>query len=280
MRRRRQRLSDATIGRLLAGGRPDDADLYELADFVSALHRAVAGTPQCPSDALSEIFSDGLDPVRPSYALTTADPSRTARGRRLVRTLATRFAAFGLFVKLGLGAAVAAAATTGAGAAGVLPAPVQDAVAGVVGTVTPFELPSSASDTAREAVERRGGPGSAGDEDRAPALEADLGQEVAEDATGQSDGEPGVEGREVADEASDGRSSDLPDRADEGRTTAETKRETAGDRPDDAPEGSGEGLTEPEDRAPDQADEHIPDDVPAGPQPGQAPAEPPGHGRG
>lgn len=280
MRRRHQGLSDAAIARLLAGGRPDDAHLDDLADFVAALHRAVADTPQRPSHALAEVFADGLDPAGSSYALITAHPSRSAQARSLMRTAVTRFAAFGLFAKLSLGAAVAAAATTGAGAAGVLPAPVQDAVAGVVGTVMPFELPSSASDTAREAVERRGGPEDGADGEGVPAPEADFGQEVADDATGQSDGEPGVEGREVADEASNGRSSDLPDQADDGRTTAETKRETAGHPPDDTPEGSGEGLTQPEDRTPEQADEHIPDDVPAGPESGQAPADPPTRGRG
>ena len=44
------------------------------------------------------------------------------------------------------GLGIAVAGVTGAGAAGVLPGPVQDTVAGAVEAVTPFELPHSADD--------------------------------------------------------------------------------------------------------------------------------------
>lgn len=44
------------------------------------------------------------------------------------------------------GLGIAVAGVTGAGAAGVLPGPVQDTVAGAVEAVTPFELPHSAAD--------------------------------------------------------------------------------------------------------------------------------------
>ena len=60
---------------------------------------------------------------------------------QLLAALATKLAGFGMAAKAGLGVAVAAASVTTAGAAGVLPAPVQEAVADVVRVATPFELP-------------------------------------------------------------------------------------------------------------------------------------------
>ncbi len=53
-------------------------------------------------------------------------------------------AGLGVAGKLALGVGVAAAATTGAGAAGVLPGPVQHAMSKAVGDVTPFSMPDPA----------------------------------------------------------------------------------------------------------------------------------------
>ena len=50
-------------------------------------------------------------------------------------------AGLGVVGKLALGVGVAAAATTGAGAAGVLPGPVQHAVSKAVDAVSPFSMP-------------------------------------------------------------------------------------------------------------------------------------------
>ena len=54
-------------------------------------------------------------------------------------------AGLGIAGKVALGASLAAAATTGAGAAGVLPKPLQHAVATTVSTITPFEFPDGGS---------------------------------------------------------------------------------------------------------------------------------------
>jgi hypothetical protein len=63
-------------------------------------------------------------------------PDTTGRKKMLVKTLLG-----GLAAKVALGAGVAAASVTAAGAAGVLPEPAQHAVASVVAAATPFALP-------------------------------------------------------------------------------------------------------------------------------------------
>ena len=70
-------------------------------------------------------------------------------------------AGLGLAAKLSVGATVAAAAMTGAGAAEALPGPAQDAFASVVTTVTPFDL----EDETDEDFEDEGGSST-----RAPGL--------------------------------------------------------------------------------------------------------------
>lgn len=67
-------------------------------------------------------------------------PLTRRHGRKRLSRAAARFAGLSLAAKVALGSGVAFASVTGAGAAGVLPAPLQDAVADVVSAVTPFEL--------------------------------------------------------------------------------------------------------------------------------------------
>ena len=62
----------------------------------------------------------------------------------LLAGLTTKLAGLGMAAKAATGLAVAAAAVTSAGAAGVLPAPVQHAVSTTVGAATPFTFPDSA----------------------------------------------------------------------------------------------------------------------------------------
>ena len=95
----------------------------------------------------------------------------------LLAGLTTKLAGLGMAAKAGMGVTLAAASTTAAGAAGVLPAPAQHAVATVVATATPFTFPDAASDR------------------------AGLGATVSADATGASDATPGVDGKAVNDEA-------------------------------------------------------------------------------
>lgn len=75
-----------------------------------------------------------------------------------------------------MGVTLAAASTTAAGAAGVLPAPAQHAVATVVATASPFTFPDAAN------------------------TRAGIGATVSADATG-ADGTRGVDGKAVSDKA-------------------------------------------------------------------------------
>lgn len=92
----------------------------------------------------------------------------------LLAGITTKLAGLGIATKAGMGLGVAAVSVTGAGAGGVLPGPVQDAVAGVVATATPFTFPESANP------------------------KASVGAGVSADATGAADGVPGVDGKSIA----------------------------------------------------------------------------------
>jgi hypothetical protein len=94
-----------------------------------------------------------------------------------VAGLTGKVASLGLVAKLGLGASLAAAAATAAGAAGVLPASANHAVRGAIEGVTPVEFDSNGND------------------------DANFGGRVSADATGESDGENGVDGQQISDEA-------------------------------------------------------------------------------
>lgn len=95
----------------------------------------------------------------------------------LLAGLTAKLAGLGMAAKAGMGLTLAAASTTAAGAAGVLPAPVQHAVATAVSTATPFSFPDTADS------------------------HAVVGAAVSVDATGATDGVPGVDGKAVADAA-------------------------------------------------------------------------------
>lgn len=269
MRAFRPGLDDEAIERLLAGTPPEE--LSDLAEVVDAMRLQATHRAQ-PSPQLAAVLSDGLtsdqrEPSAPAahdavgaVSRGTRRPTWTRRTRMILETALAKLAALGLTAKAGVASAAVIAATTGAGAAGVLPGAVQDAVAGAVGAVTPFELPSSAQDDAEAADD------------------AEFGERVSDDAAGDTDGEPGVDGREIADEASDGRSSDLPDEAEEGRQVAEDDRDEASSNADEAADNADEGLSEAEANAPDQGDDSIPDEVPADPSDPAAPEDADGNG--
>jgi hypothetical protein len=62
--------------------------------------------------------------------------------------LAAKIASASTVAQAAAGLGIAVAGVTGAGAAGLLPGPLQDGVAGAVEAVTPFELPHSEADAA------------------------------------------------------------------------------------------------------------------------------------
>lgn len=149
-------LDDATMERLFAGTPVEDDDLLALAAFVADLRTAaVTSAPPQPSAALAAVLAGGLKTIDAGDAALGAGsaprrlvPRLACRRNRVLRCpgsgLAARLAAAGLVTKVAFGATMAAASVAAAGTAGVLPDPVQHAVAGVVRAVTPFEFPDPA----------------------------------------------------------------------------------------------------------------------------------------
>src|SRR3954464_7388560 len=138
-------------------GRPVPEEAADTLQGVAALAHAVRATatqPGRPSAALAELLATGLLADQPSPSARTAEPAGTPPSRRAPRIRRRRFAMFipalvakilsaGAIAQAATGAGIVVVAFTGAGAAGVLPGPVQDTVATVVETVTPFNLPDS-----------------------------------------------------------------------------------------------------------------------------------------
>jgi hypothetical protein len=89
--------------------------------------------------------------------------------------LASKLASVGLAVKIGVGATVATASVAGAGAAGVLPDQANERARDAIEAVTPVTFDEPAGDR--------------GDT---------FGSVVSSDGTGESDGEPGVDGSEIS----------------------------------------------------------------------------------
>ena len=123
---------DSAIERLLAGDTAGGGDLAPLSSFIDDARTAAEAVPP-PSPALAAALATGILP-----ALAPAPQSLWRKSKMKIQGF---LAGLGVAGKLALGVGVAAAATTGAGAAGVLPGPVQHAVASAVGAVTPFEIP-------------------------------------------------------------------------------------------------------------------------------------------
>lgn len=131
-------LDDRTADRLLRGRAVDGQP--ELAAFVAGLSGLTTPLPE-PRGDLVALLAHGADAAAAARSEVPAWPPvrRRGWGRPAARV--------GLSVgaKLLLGSGVAVAGVTSAAGAGMLPGPVQDGVAEVVRTMTPFELPTSQS---------------------------------------------------------------------------------------------------------------------------------------
>ena len=109
----------------------DVSDDPFLTDLLEELRSWGEGTAPAPTPALVALFD-----------AAPAAPAGPAPGpRRNKKMLTAKLAGLGVAAKAALGIGIAAAAVTTAGAGGVLPAPAQHAVASVVGTITPLQLP-------------------------------------------------------------------------------------------------------------------------------------------
>jgi type IV secretory pathway VirB10-like protein len=125
-----------------------------VAAFADAVRTTATG-PGRPNAALAELLVTGLLTDQTSPSTVTARsagkslrrPSRVRRRRRSAMfffpALVAKILSAGAIAQAATGAGIVVVAFTGAGAAGVLPGPVQDTVATVVETVTPFDLPHS-----------------------------------------------------------------------------------------------------------------------------------------
>lgn len=183
-------LDDRALEALLSGARSTPSGLDWLLPFVEELAEASSQPAPVVRPALAALLADGLPAAgatrvdEVAAAAVVAPAPAWAASPRKHRRLGAKLAGLGLAAKVGLGVAVAAASTTAAGAAGVLPGPAQHAVATVVGAATPFTFPGSASP------------------------KADFGAKVSTDATGASDGVHGVDGKAVSDAAKNKHSGD------------------------------------------------------------------------
>ena len=109
----------------------------------------------------------------------------------LLESLLTKLTAAGLATKAAAGGTAVVLAAGAAGAAGALPEPAQDALDGLVSVEEAEVAEAPEVDDAAD--------------------EAAFGTTTAADATGEADGEPGVDGRAIACAASEGRSGTCDD---------------------------------------------------------------------
>lgn len=128
-------LSEADADALLSGRTTASHD--ELREIISLMRTAAVGPAPTPTAALADVLNDGFDPL---------PVASSQRGRRWS-------------ARVVLAAAAAMTVALGAATANALPAPIQAAVAHVIGAVTPLELPRppadarTGSDNEREAAD-------------------------------------------------------------------------------------------------------------------------------
>lgn len=245
-------LDDRALEALLSGARSAPSGLDWLLPFVEELAEASSQPAPVVRPALAALLAEGsaatsttrVDGVAAAAAVAAVAPvvalapaAAWAASPRKHRRLGAKLAGLGLAAKVALGVAVAAASTTVAGAAGVLPGPAQHAVATVVGAATPFTFPGSASP------------------------KADFGAKVSTDATGASDGVHGVDGKAVSDAA---RNKHSGDNGVAGNPTSTTAGNGAG-----SAVGANDGATGLDRANQTPAAGHVPDSVPASTGPGE-----------
>jgi hypothetical protein len=138
----------------LLAGRPAPDGAAGLAAFTEAV-RTSATRPGRPNAALADLLATGLLTDQSSPSVRTARSAGSPPARRSSRVrirrrtamifpvLFAKFLSAGAVAQAATGAGIVVVAFTGAGAAGALPAPVQDTFATVVATVTPLEVPTS-----------------------------------------------------------------------------------------------------------------------------------------
>jgi hypothetical protein len=261
---------DEAFDRFLAG-RPVPAQAAALVAFADDV-RAVTARPGRPSPQLAQLLTEGLLGAPDAAvigAVPVPRPAQPGGHRRKKRTVfgvltaaVARLTPAGAVAQAALGLGVVLAGVTGAGAAGVLPGPVQDEVSAVLEAVTPFEPPNSADDRSTGNAEPAtpAGVGSETGEalDGEPPAEtpaqAEFGRRVSEDAK-----VGGVAGQDISDQARGTHGPDVP--------AAPASQRPAGERP------------APANPAPDQGETPGPASSPANPALPGSPGNPEHGGR-
>ena len=147
-------LSERAVEAILGGHAPAENSLFALVEFAQDV-RSVAdrATPR-PNAALASVLSTGLSTEKGDLLVTagsnvigpaTTQAAGLPKWRNRPRMLPTGLFS-GVVAKVVAGVVSGLVGVTGLGAAGALPGPAQDAVAGVVNTVTPFDLPTAEGD--------------------------------------------------------------------------------------------------------------------------------------
>ncbi|CAA9237031.1 MAG: hypothetical protein AVDCRST_MAG10-1404 [uncultured Acidimicrobiales bacterium] len=170
-------LDDRALEALLSGGSSAQSGFDWLLPFVEELGEASRGSAPPMTPALALLVAEGFSIDKVELPAPNAAGRSTWTRKPVLTGLAAKFASLGMVGKAAMGLTLVAASTTAAGAAGVLPAPAQHAVATVVDAATPFTFPDETKD------------------------KANFGATVSADATGGSDGAPGVDGKAVSDAA-------------------------------------------------------------------------------
>jgi len=155
-------LDDRALEALLSGAPSAQSGFDWLLPFVKDLGVASSRPVPVVRPALDMFLANGISTEKGDLPATAASnvtgPAPQAAGlpkwrkkkmliSELLAGLTTKLAGLGMAAKAGLGLTLAAASTTAAGAAGVLPAPVQHAVAQVVNASTPLNLPDPSTVT-------------------------------------------------------------------------------------------------------------------------------------
>jgi hypothetical protein len=212
-------LDDETSEAILRCDRVDPG-LEHLALFAKQVRDLGDGPSPPASPALQALIaSGGRQAGAAGRNPMFADEAVTSTGR---------VASLGFAAKLGLGTAAAALSMAGAAAAGVLPDQANDAVRHAVEAVTPVEFTEPA--------------------DEHPT---NFGDRVSTDATGDSDGQPGVDGATISEEAPGAvhRPADPGQPADTGLDRA-GQTSASSHLPEDIPDPQADGTTEPSDAPP------------------------------
>lgn len=146
-------LDDESIEAILCGRRPAEPGFESLVTFASDVHAVAEQPAPRPNASLAAVLASGLSTEKGDLLVTAASnvtgpATKQAAGlpkwRKRHSMLPTGLFS-GLVAKVVAGVVAGLAGVTAVGAAGALPGPAQHAVANVINTVTPFNLPTGDS---------------------------------------------------------------------------------------------------------------------------------------